>query len=242
MRVDYIDHMGTDLTVVNAARVSFAAWAGKLEDRTRDWQLIRYLAREGHWSPFAHPMIQLRVTAPIPIARQLAKHQVGASWNEVSRRYVKTPPEYYLPWFRKAPDGNIKQGSGDEFDAEDQDDLLFELRGLYQHAAQLYGSLIQRGVCPEQARYALPQGMMTSWIWTGSLLFFMRVCQQRLDSHAQQEVREVAESIADIVKPLFPVSWDAWMSTHSEESEHVDALRRVRTRQTLRSTPIQENP
>ena len=222
IKVDYVDHMGTDLTVVNAARVSFdkeSDWKldfskdHKFGDNVlsdADTKLVAYLAKHNHWSPFAHTSIQLRVKAPIFVARQLVKHQVGGVWNEVSRRYVDSEPEFYFPevWRGRPTDG-VKQGSSG---------VVTHVHGvLVSHGAQYaastalgtYNQLIDGGVAPEQARMILPQNMMTEWYWTGSLMFFARVCAQRLDPHAQAETSEVARQIANIVRPLFPVSWMA---------------------------------
>ncbi len=362
MKVDYVDHMGTDLTVVNAARVSFdkeSEW--EYEDRgggsldlvhlsDRDAKLIAYLAKHNHWSPFAHTSIQLRIKAPIFVARQLVKHQTGGVWNEVSRRYVDSEPEFWFPEIFRTRADNVKQGSsnipcvpkgkdgvcpncasafvsngnkqrycstkcqgehyrkmpwgwrktkwsrlkssaerrGIEFSITEEDiempvrcpyigiDLDYTndevannspsvdrinnnlgyvpgnlqtisslanrmkghatteellafsksvlmrhggvfvepqvgVAGAYQQSLDLYNLLLEQGVAPEQARIFLPQGVMTEWYWTGSLMFFTRVCKQRLDAHAQQETREIAERIAEVVAPLFPASWSALM-------------------------------
>ena len=219
IKVDYVDHMGTDLTVVNAARVSF--------DKESDWKLdfsknrkfgdnvlsaadvklIAYLAKHNHWSPFAHTSIQLRVKAPIFVARQLVKHQVGGVWNEVSRRYVDSEPEFYFPevWRGRPIDG-AKQGSSGEANTTMADEWV---AGSVEECLSTYNALLEHNVAPEQARMILPQGVMTEWYWTGSLMFFARVCAQRLDPHAQAETSEVARQIADIVRPRFPVSWMA---------------------------------
>lgn len=209
--VQLVDVMGTDLSVVNAARVSFdkeSTW--ELVDGV-DWdlskqdsKLIKYLAEHNHWSPFSHTSISLRIKAPIFVARQLAKHQVGGAWNEVSRRYVDSEPEFFIPDFRKRAE-NKKQGSTDEL-IDEQKTLGFEL--LVENCLEQYQYLLSIEVCPEQARMILPQNTMTEWIWTGSLYFFSRVCNLRLDSHTQSETREVANMISDIIKPLFPVSWE----------------------------------
>ena len=224
IKVDYVDHMGTDLTVVNAARVSF--------DKESDWKLdfskdrkfgdnvlsdadarlIAYLAKHNHWSPFAHTSIQLRVKAPIFVARQLVKHQVGGVWNEVSRRYVDSEPEFYFPevW-RGRPTHGIKQGSSGVVERMDgyagNSSVQAYAHTAASNALKLYNEMLAAGVAPEQARMILPQGAMTEWYWTGSLMFFARVCAQRLDPHAQAETSEVARQIADVVRPLFPVSW-----------------------------------
>ena len=205
----------SDLDVVNAARVSFdkeSDWEyvplpddpttvafTRLSDR--DTKLIHYLARENHWSPFSHPQIRLRVKAPIFVRTQLFKHKVGAVENEISRRYVDTPPELYIPkkW-RGRPDKSIKQGSGGE-----------SIPFAYNHEGHLivYQRALDEGVAPEQARMVLPQSTYTEWIWTGSLAAFARVFNQRSDSHAQWEAQQYAKAIGEIMEPLFQVSWRA---------------------------------
>lgn len=213
MNVEYIDHYGSDLLVANAARVSFSKRKTEFESGDRpgtDERLIKYLARENHFMPFCHPHITLHVKAPIFVARQLAKHQIGGSWSEVSRRYVSNEPEIYLPnaW-RTKPQGSIKQGSGGE--ADDQEGIMAEYASTMQVALGVYDRLIDEGIAPEQARMVLPQSVLTEWYWTGSLMFFCRVCKLRLDEHSQKETREIAERIAEVVAPLFPVSWSALM-------------------------------
>lgn len=224
MSVEYIDHMGSDLGVVNAARVSFdkqSEWEyGERADyrlSDADAKLIRYLVKHDHWSPLAHTSIQVRVKAPIFVARQLVKHQVGLVWNEVSRRYVDSEPEFWFPkvW-RGRPEGSMKQGSSGVVDlavrswADGEDKFLpMTPYELCQDALKVYTSMLAQGVAPEQARMILPQNMMTTWIWTGSLVAFARVCKLRLDPHAQAETAEIAQGISDIVGPLFPVSWEA---------------------------------
>jgi len=212
MGVDYIDHMGTDLTVVNAARVSFNNESKELDNKDR--KLIKYLADHEHWSPFAHPQISLRVKAPIFVARQLAKHQVGFAWNEVSRRYVDSEPEYYWPYkWRKKAD-NAKQGSSDE-EYQSKDIVLSEEHLKQLHS--LYYQMILDGCSPEQARIVLPQATYTEWIWTGSLLAYGRMCKLRLDGHTQRETQQVAQMISGIIEPLFPVSW-----YYSVATEHLN--------------------
>lgn len=228
MSVEYIDHMGSDLSVVNAARVSFdkqSEWETLFDyggERElilgeKDRKLIAYLAKYNHWSPFAHTSVQLRIKAPIFVARQLVKHQVGGVWNEVSRRYVDSEPEFYFPevWRGRPTDG-AKQGSSGAVDREalffgDFEDVpdAYTEHGIAHYALNLYNWLLMRGVAPEQARMILPQNMQTEWIWTGSVMFFARVCKQRLDPHAQQESQEIAKLISDCVQPLFPASWAA---------------------------------
>lgn len=234
MNVDYIDHMGSDLTVVNAARVSFnKESAYEIEgDIHGDWnyalvegdkKLLRYLATHAHWTPFSHPQITLRVKAPIFVARQLFKHKVGFTENEVSRRYVDDSPEFFSPkeW-RGRPTNGAKQGSSEDvietiiyqgtigrWETE-IDDIVSNHN---EASLNLYTSLIEGGVAPEQARMVLPQSMYTEWYWTASLAAYARMCRQRLDSHAQGETREVAQMISDIIQPLFPVSWGVLIDT-----------------------------
>ena len=231
MQVMLVDSMGTDLSIVNAARVSFdkeSEWVSTFDKTTPvgvDWdmrgtklfqlkdsdaKLISYLAKHNHWSPFAHTSIQLRVKAPIFVARQLVKHQVGGVWNEVSKRYVDSEPEFYFPEVWRGRPVNAKQGSSGVID-----DPMWG-QAAHEHVKNClswYESAIAAGVAPEQARMILPQNMQTEWYWTGSLMFFVRVCRERLAPGAQQETREVAEQIAEIVAPLFPVSWSALMET-----------------------------
>lgn len=206
MKVDLIDHMGTDLTVVNAARVSFDKHHERF-DEAGDTRLIDYLARHGHWTPFAHPQVQLRLTCPLFVAAQLKRHVVGASVNEVSRRYVEHPPTFERLVWRRRPDKSIKQGSADAFDPLKQNLMNRIGRDVEDYAVRAYRQLLAHGVAPEQARAVLPQTMHTSWYWTGSLYFWANLCFQRLHPHAQSETRDVAEAIQALVQPLYPVSW-----------------------------------
>lgn len=217
-KVEYVDHMGSDLSVVNAARVSFAKVHEEF-DTEKDSKLISYLAKHGHWSPFAHTSISLRIKAPIFVARQLVKHQVGLSWNEVSRRYVDDEPEFYFPQVWRGRAASAKQGSEGEVTIirhyNDDDSWEMPIQNSVQiytdECLKMYQEMLESGVAPEQARMVLPQNTMTEWIWTGSMMAFARVCKQRLDPHAQQETREVAEMIQREVEPRFPVSWKALM-------------------------------
>lgn len=227
IEVNLIDNMGSDLSVVNAARVSFDKkseyeWYDqdgrgpcsspspcgeyfnirKLNDA--DCKLISYLATHNHWSPFSHAFASFRIKAPIFVARQLVKHTVGLAWNEVSRRYVSTEPEFYLPDYWRKSASNVKQGSSDEA-VED----VFCTGTHYAVAVGLYQRMLEAGVCAEQARMVLPQSTMTEWIWSGSLYAFARVCNLRLDSHTQRETQEVAQQINNYMKDLFPESWKA---------------------------------
>lgn len=209
MKVDYVDHMGTDLTTVNAARVSFAKRKTVFDDQ--DARLVRYLARHEHIMPFAHAMLSLRVSAPLLVARQLAKHQVGGVWSEESRRYIDDDPDHHRPDEWRGRADNVKQGSGLALDPADADlaDAIFDT--AMGTARQAYAALLKRGVAPEMARMVLPQATMTTWIWTGSLLFFARVCRLRQAADAQAETRQIANQIAAHCRRLFPVSWAALM-------------------------------
>lgn len=210
MEVSLIDYMGSDDTVANAARVSFSKDATNFTDEQND-KLIRYLAKHNHWSPFAHTSLQFRIKAPIFVARQLGKHQVGLVWNEVSRRYVDFEPEFYMPSTLRLKAANVKQGSSDQI-LDLTDWRYMEAESVVRDSAFLYDQLLNAGVCAEQARMFLPQNMMTEWIWTGSLMAFSRVCKLRLDSHTQKETQEVAKMIDELIRDLggvFNVSWEA---------------------------------
>ena len=193
IEVSLIDKMGSDLSVVNAARVSFANKHEEFND-TKDTKLIKFLAKHGHWSPFAHCSVQFHIRTPLFVARQLVKHQVGLSWNEVSRRYVDSEVEIYEPKEWRAKADNVKQGSAEEI-------VNINPRG------DLVNQLLRQGVAPEMARMVLPQSMMTEWYWSGSVYAFARVCNLRLDKTAQKETQWVAEEISTQIKPHFPISW-----------------------------------
>jgi thymidylate synthase (FAD) len=170
MKVELIDSMGTDLTVVNAARVSFGKKKEKFEDG--DAFLIRYLAKHNHWSPFGHCMLQFHIKAPVFVARQLVKHQVGLVWNEISRRYVDTVPEFYVvdKWRGKPVDK--KQGSDGE--VEKQGSCSYSKQMVENNAIIAYNDLLNAGVAPEQARMVLPQSLMTEWYWSGATPAFSK--------------------------------------------------------------------
>lgn len=212
IEVAYIGHHGSDDMVADAARVSFDRRAENYPPG-QNIRLIAFLAREGHFTPFTHPQITLRVTAPIFVARQCMKSQVGFAVNEVSRRYVDSPPEFFLPTGWRGRPASSKQGSSDVAvlsvrlgDGEiTSPDLLAE--DVYRYAREAYDALIKGGVAPEQARMVLPQAMMTSWYWTGSLAAWARFWSLRSAPDAQAETREVALGVAEIIAPLFPASW-----------------------------------
>jgi thymidylate synthase (FAD) len=196
--------MGDDLSVVNAARVSFDKV--HLEMEPSDEKLIKYLADHNHWSPFAHIILQFHIRAPIFVARQLAKHQVGLVWNEVSRRYVSDTPDTWKPeMWRKVADDK-KQGSMEE--PVQSESLISKMYvEVMIHCLNTYEIMIDSGVCPEQARAVLPQSTYTEWYWTGSLYAFSRVCKLRLAKDAQAETRQVADQISERCKINFPISW-----------------------------------
>ncbi len=197
MNVELIDKMGSDLSVVNAARVSFAKIKDKFEDK--DERLIKYLAEHNHWSPFAHASMSFRIKAPVFVARQLVKHQVGLAWNEVSRRYVDSKPEFYIPFmWRKRPDESIKQGSSKE-------EVEYDITHLINVAQVMYKDMLEEDIAPEMARMILPQCMMTEWIWSGSVYAFARVCNLRNKEDAQSETRVVSQHISKHMKDHFPM-------------------------------------
>lgn len=257
--VEYLDHMGSDLTVVNAARTSFGkesdwVYAYPPEDaegnqlgheppkvlsqadanlirflatgfRTKDWDALlesimncdeyddlaeilqHYKKSAQHWAPFGHPHMQIRMKLPMFLARQFVKHQVGGVWSEESRRYMSSEPEFWFPeeWHGRPED--IKQGSDGLVAAQRY--CHGATQRVVEHALTAYQQMLGEGVAPEEARIVLPLNTMTTVTWTGSLLFWSRVCNQRLDSHAQKAANDLAQQIADIAQPLFPVSWAA---------------------------------
>lgn len=215
MKVDLIDSMGSDLTVVNAARVSYDKTSSQLSDK--DIKLIHYLANHNHWSPFSHAFLQFRIKAPIFVARQLGKHQVGLSWNEVSRRYVDTPPEFYMPEKWRGRPENSKQGSDGEAKSQYFPDLYN--KDIVELASENYRKMVMQGVAPEMARMILPQNTYTEWYWSGSLYSFARVCHLRLDKASQFEVQEVARQLSAHCNTLFPHSWNALMKEEVHEPD-----------------------
>lgn len=240
MQVKYIDHMGSDLSVVNSAYASFGKMEYEYNPDKHD-RLIQYLSRgmseadfkklvdnlahettdakdvakalwqfrntPVHWSPFANTCITLQCAVPIAIHAQLVKHTVGFNINTVSRRYVSTKPELFIPEFRSKPTGNIKQGSGDVHEKA----LYWQV--WYKHHAEAsirtYVDMIDAGIAPEQARFILPQGVMTEFVWTGNVASFARMFNQRTDSHSQKEIQDLARMVGEIIEPLYPVSWKA---------------------------------
>ena len=228
IEVTYIDHMGTDLTVANAARVSFGkqsemdtsdVWGPpKLKDK--DAKLIKYLAKHKHISPFGHCFASFHVKAPVFVARQLVKHKF-LRWNEISRRYVDSDPTYYYPTTWRGRSLDKKQGSEGVVDLStikdsEHNTAILGSGTLDGHVTEIsewlfetYKTLIDVGVCPEQARMVLPQSMMTEWYWSGSLDAFADMCKLRCASDTQAETQEVAKKISVKMHELFPVSWVA---------------------------------
>ncbi|WP_081075678.1 FAD-dependent thymidylate synthase [Burkholderia territorii] len=217
IKVEYLGGFGSDVTVVNAARVSFAKEAKEIGEG--DERLIRYLATHKHHSPFNHAFLSFRVKAPIFVARQLVKHKF-MPWNEVSRRYVDEEPEFYFPEYWRGRAENVKQGSSEE--AVDIVDRFEHFSGQVQDydpardsaitALVAYKEILSKGACPEQARMVLPQNTMTEWIWSGTLGAFLDMLKLRLDPHTQHETRIVAGKIATSVCTLFPISYDAYLN------------------------------
>ena len=206
MNVELIDTMGTDLTVVNAARVSYSKTKDAF-DVVKDEKLIKYLAEHNHWSPFAHASLQFRIKAPIFVARQLVKHQVGLVWNEVSRRYVDFPPELYKPETWRGRPKNSKQGSDGEIKLDQT--IKYSMESAMESCLITYNTLLEKGVAPEQARMVLPQSMMTEWYWSGTLYAFSRICNLRCKPDTQKETRDVADMINRLCDSKFPRSWKA---------------------------------
>jgi thymidylate synthase (FAD) len=232
IEVTHVDHMGKDLSVANAARVSF----GKKSDldwsdpwsppklREKDAKLIRYLAEHKHISPFGHCFASFHIKAPVFVARQLVKHKF-LRWNEISRRYVDNDPEFYVPDVWRGRSEDKKQGSSEEVITEflveggdrytpDHLKSMMEINDGYDSVMQesclsLYRDFIKAGVSPEQARMVLPQSMMTEWYWSGSLDAFADMCNLRCKPDTQAETRFVADAISEEMEKLFPVSWEA---------------------------------
>ena len=211
IEVTYVNHMGDDLSVVNAARVSF----GKKSDymprvhngeakvlQHKDDRLIKYLAKHKHKSPFNHTFTTFHVKAPVFVARQLVKHEY-MPWNEISRRYVDSEPEFYVPDVWRGRSADKKQGS--EGEVKSNANVFY----YNTKALMLYNQQLDEGVSPEQARMHLPQSMMTEWYWSGTLYAFAKMCGLRLKEDTQAETRIVAEKIEDVMAKLYPVSWEA---------------------------------
>jgi len=236
MKAEYVDHMGTDLSTVNAAKVSFASRSTEIGEKEKS--LIKYLAtgvtaderqarsvaiahmtneedieslvrdlqmQAVHWTPFSHTAITLRVGAPVPIRTQCFKHKIGFIENEESRRYISSRPELYIPPEFRSKADKKKQGSGGKHPHSDV--WVGQYEKICNQAIDTYELMLQDGVCPEQARFILPQGVVVNWIWTGNLAAYARYFNQRTDDHAQKESQWLARDIGKLIEPLFPHSW-----------------------------------
>lgn len=226
IEVELLEHMGDDLSVVNAARVSFnkqSKWEYVVEEVDEEWRvtisqdlsekdkkLIDYLAREKHKSPFNHQFFSFRVKAPIFVARQLVKHEY-LPWNEVSRRYVEGDLEWFFPDSWRSKVENVKQGSGEPLDPAKTEYIQRRYELLLKDAEELYNFALEQGLCAEQARMFLPQSLMTEWVWSGSFFAFIKMCSLRLGPGAQKESKQVAEKILEELRDLMPVSTEALM-------------------------------
>ena len=220
IKATYIDHMGNDLTVANAARVSFGKTSQMEDDpwgppklKKKDDKLIRYLAKHRHISPFGHCFASFHVKAPIFVARQLVKHKF-LRWNEISRRYVDDEPEFYVPDVWRGRSEDKKQGSEGVIGMSYDEWQTYKI--TYTDAQDIYFYLLAAGVAPEQARMVLPQSTMTEWYWSGSLDAFADMCNLRCKPDTQAETREVAKQIDHKMIELFPVSWDSLTNSEGD--------------------------
>jgi thymidylate synthase (FAD) len=206
--VELLEVFGNDLTVVNAARVSFSKESHEMT--LGDEKLIAYLAKNNHSSPFFHPQIRFRLKMPIFVAREWYRHQIGFARNEVSRRYVDSVPECWVPSQEdlRQRDKNLKQGSKD-IPVEDSQEIHTIVKNHTDGCVSLYNHLLEQNVAPEIARCVLPQSMMTEFIETGSLAAYARLYNLRNDPHAQKEIRTYAQKVGDLLSTHFPKSWKA---------------------------------
>jgi len=204
--VELLETFGNDLTVVNAARVSLGKHVTEFTEK--DAKLIKYLADHEHTSPFFHPQVRFRLKMPIWMAREWFRHTIGFARNEVSRRYVDTPPTFFVPAELRTRAPSKKQGSNDDVHPAN-DDLRSLMRGMMASSLDIYDALLAKGVCPEQARMVLPQSMMTEFIETGSLAAYARLCHLRMGPDAQKEIRDVASQVSSLLRKAFPASWEA---------------------------------
>jgi len=204
--VELVNSAGGDLSVVNSARVSFAREVQDLD--LKDEKLIKYLAKHRHDTPFRHNFIQLKCKVPLFLARQLMKHQAGLTWNEESRRYIDSEPEFYdVTEWRERPDKSIKQGSAGAHPFNNH--LQKSYKVIIEDSLEDYRNFLESGVAPEMARMLLPQSMMVNFIWSGNLLAFFRVYSLRSGDGAQVEAKDFAELLKREVEPKFPISWKA---------------------------------
>jgi len=210
--VELQESFGSDLTVVNAARVSFAKEVTEFKEGDR--KLINYLVKHNHISPFFHPQIRFRLKMPIFVAREWFRHTIGFARNEVSRRYVDDEPEIFIPGELRARDSNKKQGSKDT-SIETNELMVQKIRDFSKQSLTLYNELLENQVAPEVARGILPQNMYTEFIETASLYAYMRLCKLRLDPQAQKEIREYATIVSTLLETSFPASMKAFFDNQS---------------------------
>ncbi len=204
--IELLDVFGNDLTIVNAARVSFNKESTELN--SKDEKLIQYLAKHNHITPFFHPQLRFRIKMPIYVAREWYRHTIGFARNEVSRRYVDTPPECYNPQDIRARDTNLKQGSK-LTNVENNMEIALKIKDIQDKVLCTYEELLSLNVAPEVARGILPQSMYTEFIETASLAAYARLCKLRLDPHAQKEIQEYAKVLSELIEEKFPMSWKA---------------------------------
>lgn len=208
--VELLETFGSDLTVVNAARVSLGKHVDEFTEK--DAKLIKYLADHEHTSPFFHPQARFRLKMPIWMAREWFRHTIGFARNEVSRRYVDDEPSFHIPIFRsRAP--NKKQGSKDDIHVHSEE-FQEHLQVQCGNALAAYNVMLTHGIAPEQARMVLPQNMMTEFIETGSLAAYARLCHLRMGPDAQKEIQEVAHDVSECLRTAFPHSWSTLMREH----------------------------
>jgi len=222
--IELLEVFGDDLTVVNAARVSFHKESHKLS--LRDEKLIQYLAKHQHMSPFFHPIIRFRIKMPIFIAREWWRHTIGFTRNEVSRRYVDDIPDIFVPNELRMRDNNLKQGSKKEAIEENQA-FVQQMKNFCDKALEYYELLLKSGVCPEQARMILPQSMHTEFIETASLGGYARLVQLRVDAAAQREIQQYAWLVDSFLKEQFPVSWSALTQTEKNKTQKTVATNHI---------------
>lgn len=202
--VELLDHFGDDTLIVNAARVSFNKEVDHMD--SSDERLVRYLVKHQHISPFFHPQIRFRIKMPIYVAREWFRHTIGLSRNEISRRYVDSEPEMFMPEFLRARNPSLKQGSSAE-PIERNEEYMEKIRKFHSDTKDFYNELLAVGVAPELARGILPNNLYTSFIETGSLAAYARLCKLRIDPTAQKEIQEYAQIVSAHMEKLFPISW-----------------------------------
>lgn len=209
--VTFISVHGDDNLVVDSARVSFAKKSGQYSDEENQ-RLIHYLWKNEHWTPFAHPHITFHFAAPMFLARQFVKHQVGFTWNEVSRRYVSSDPMFWVPdTWRKRPE-SMKQGSVTDGEIPVDEHILDKYRHKMREHVIDYRHMVSQGIAPEQVRAVMPMSMMTEWYWTGSLAAWLRFVKQRSHTHAQMECHPYSAEVLSTIKFIFPMTYNAYMN------------------------------